>query len=871
MILIPGYDGSIVFETAMDNKAMERELNSLKKKTQSLNNSIQSKQTQKLPLEAQLKKLQKPLDSAKEKISSLRQEEAKLQEVMSGGFNTSFEEFTAAQARMSKLPEEIREAESAAQRLQKEFDGVNNKILALNAGIQRDTKSLELANEQADAIQSKLGGKGLFSGLRKATKGLLTTLGKIGKTISGKVWNSLKTMFSGSGKSGKGLLGDMGKFLSYTFGIRTLYTLFSKLRSAMSEGMKNLANFSTGANASISSMKSALAQLKNSFATAFVPILTVVAPIITSFINMLSSAATAVARLSAMLSGQSSFIKATKVQESYADSLGGTADAAKEAKRQLAGFDEINRLEGKDSSGGGGGGGNAGQTFEEVPVEPLNFDSWGQALDSAISYILNNGIPKLEEGLSKFASWMNGFSANVAEMFSFPGIDEKVSQLGTEVSTVLNEFVNQIDWGTMGTALGSGLDFALHFMTAAVYTFDWATLGGSLADAFDGAVAAVDWYTMGEGIWGKFKIAIDTLTGFLLNMDMGQLAISASNIVKGFFDSMYKTITTTDWKGLGEQVKKFLVNIDWAGVANSVFSTIGAAFGATAEFLWGLIEEAWNFVVDYWLDASERCGGDVVAGLLLGILEGLIGIATWIYNHVFLPIWEGFCEAFGIHSPSTVMKDGGMFLVQGLLNGITSVWNSITGFLGGALNGIKQKFSDAWTSVKKVTTSIWNGIASAIKGAVNGIISGVNGMISGVVSGINSVARAINRMSFTIPSWVPGFGGKHFGFNIPQISAPQIPYLAQGAVIPPNREFLAVLGDQRHGTNIEAPLETIQEAVALVMNDFIDSNMAGHEATVGVLREILAAVLGIEIGDDVIAQAVNRYNRKMAVVEGGTA
>ena len=79
-----------------------------------------------------------------------------------------------------------------------------------------------------------------------------------------------------------------------------------------------------------------------------------------------------------------------------------------------------------------------------------------------------------------------------------------------------------------------------------------------------------------------------------------------------------------------------------------------------------------------------------------------------------------------------------------------------------------------------------------------------------------------------------------------------------------------MVGDQKHGTNIEAPLETIQEAVAMVMDQYAASNLAGQEAIIGVLREILEAILGIEIGDDVIGQAVARYNRKMAVVRGGT-
>ena len=80
---------------------------------------------------------------------------------------------------------------------------------------------------------------------------------------------------------------------------------------------------------------------------------------------------------------------------------------------------------------------------------------------------------------------------------------------------------------------------------------------------------------------------------------------------------------------------------------------------------------------------------------------------------------------------------------------------------------------------------------------------------------------------------------------------------------------MAMLGDQRHGTNVEAPLETIQEAVALVMDGMTGGMMAGFEAVIAILREILEAVMGIEIGDDVIANAVKNYNRKMAVVNGG--
>lgn len=162
-----------------------------------------------------------------------------------------------------------------------------------------------------------------------------------------------------------------------------------------------------------------------------------------------------------------------------------------------------------------------------------------------------------------------------------------------------------------------------------------------------------------------------------------------------------------------------------------------------------------------------------------------------------------------------------------------------------------------------------NSIINGAKGAVNGLIGFFEGMANGVIKCINAIIKGLNKISFDVPEWVPGIGGRKFGFNVKQISEVSIPRLATGAVIPPNKEFLAVLGDQRHGTNIEAPLSTIQEAVALVMQDQTQAILAGFEASVGVQREILEAVLGIQIGDDVIGNAVARYSHKQAVIRGG--
>ena len=114
-----------------------------------------------------------------------------------------------------------------------------------------------------------------------------------------------------------------------------------------------------------------------------------------------------------------------------------------------------------------------------------------------------------------------------------------------------------------------------------------------------------------------------------------------------------------------------------------------------------------------------------------------------------------------------------------------------------------QKF---WIDLAK---KCGNGLIAGFEGAINGIISLFETMINWIVGGIN-------KISFDVPWWlVPVVGSETFGFNIPEVKLGRvsIPRLAEGAVIPANKEFLAVLGDQKRGTNIEAPAELIKQMV----------------------------------------------------------
>ena len=150
----------------------------------------------------------------------------------------------------------------------------------------------------------------------------------------------------------------------------------------------------------------------------------------------------------------------------------------------------------------------------------------------------------------------------------------------------------------------------------------------------------------------------------------------------------------------------------------------------------------------------------------------------------------------------------------------------------GALIAIIVLLVKNWDTVKATAIKVWETIkkawggftswfgrtivqpmVSGFKGAVNSIIGFINGLLSAAANGINSVLKIFNGLSYDIPDWVPVFGGKKFGFSFQMVNPPKIPYLAQGAVIPPNRAFMAVLGDQKHGTNLEAPEDLIRKIV----------------------------------------------------------
>lgn len=242
---------------------------------------------------------------------------------------------------------------------------------------------------------------------------------------------------------------------------------------------------------------------------------------------------------------------------------------------------------------------------------------------------------------------------------------------------------------------------------------------------------------------------------------------------------------------------------------------------------------------------------DCTLQLILAVAQAILDNLPEIISSVFeiIEAVAGFLlSPEGIGRIAEVGFELLVSLVQKLPDALTEIMNGI----GGIIDDILKAFGFD-EGLGKGLSEIWDNIWGIIKGVINTIIGGINGMVSAVENAINFIIDAINSLSWEIPDWVPLVGGETFGFDIPHVSFWKIPELAEGAVIPPNNPFLAVLGDQSSGTNIEAPLDTIKQALQEAM----------------VVGGGQPQVINVYIGQEKIETIVAQANTNLSYISGG--
>lgn len=314
-----------------------------------------------------------------------------------------------------------------------------------------------------------------------------------------------------------------------------------------------------------------------------------------------------------------------------------------------------------------------------------------------------------------------------------------------------------------------------------------------------------------------------------------------------------------DIVNLFKDVTGFIGNVfsgDWGAALDNIINFVSHARILLADLL-DFVGYIFGAIID---TIIEKCGlagtpvGDMLTGikdivqgalgLISGILTGdlekmkqsviqmLTGVKTFVFG-----IWDWF--KLGLTSLLDWLdgKTNGRFheiielaktYVSDVIDGVKQIFGGFIDFLTGVFTLDWEK---AWEGIKEIFRGIWNTIVGVLEAAVNLIIKGINWLIS-----------KLNSLQIKIPDWL---GGGSFGFNIRPIAELQIPRLAKGAIIPPNREFMAVLGDQKQGPNIEAPADLIRQIVREEINNF----GGGENITIKFTGDLaqLARVLSPEI------------------------
>lgn len=765
--------------------------------------------------------------------------------------------------------------------LQGELEALRGRTQALNDQM----RNLGVTgNNTGGMIASAIGGVAsrAFSNLQKGAKSVLKTLGTLVKSGIGKITSSLA-------QSSKGLQTFLNRLGSIAAGALVF--------NVISAGLRNMTNYMGQALLSSASLRTALGNLSGAAQTAAAPLIQVLTPALTALANAAATVFSYIAQLVSFLTGTT--VSAASDAAAGVAGVGSaaeeTAQQIKDANKSLAGFDELERLgEPQQDAGSGGGGGAA--TNQIVP----NYDFQGKSpfLDSVLAAI------KAGDWYQVGALVAQKLNESMAAIDWGP-IDATAIRWSTNLYNGLNGAVQNLDWGLLGSTIGNGLNTVLHFIDTFFQGFDWVTLGAGVGTGLNNLFATVDWGALGRVLSDKLMALLQTLHGFvqtfdwaalgmdiatmfgaaLANIDWVQAAGDLGALAIGILTAINTALTQADWEAIGNTILQMLASVDWVGL----FQQLGQLLANTwpvvlaAVLLPGIASFVTTVLIPKALQALASLVASIVAAIggwpavliaALMVALAVIGgaVAKWLYEHWdeirawFDQKWQEFTEAWS--NFWTGVKDKAQEIWSGLNDGWRNFWNDVSNKFSQMGASVSSAWSNFWAGLATNVQNIWSNITSTIRGAVNGIIGFINRMISAVVGGLNGVVDLLNGLSFDVPEFAQGVLGERFGFNIGHVTAPQIPYLAQGAVIPPNREFMAVLGDQNHGTNIEAPLATIQQAVADVMRDNLDGEIAELEAIRSTLLDILEAVYGIDLSKNAVGRAIDRYQTQQAIITG---
>lgn len=601
----------------------------------------------------------------------------------------------------SEIQKEIKQTEKQLDRL------IEKQIRFVETGGNIKSRAFEGMEYDIELARNKL--EGLRTELSTISKTTPKQMDKVRKAVD-RVVKSFGLLDKNVKKSHRGLLTMLGTSILFS----TVFRGLNLITQGFTEGLNNLVQYSDDANSSMSDLKSSLTQLKNGFATAFMPIITTATPALTQLMSVISKATSYVSAFVSALSGKDTYIKAVEVQEDYAASLDKTADSAKKAQKYLSGLDEIRTF-----------------TEPETSVEVS---------------------PK--------------------DMFTEEVINSPILTFADKVRNVINEIkalIGDEDWEGLGMYISNGIARALNFLSEKLKNYNWEGLGHDIGEFLEGIewkdvitnalkLKFDIWATLAQLWFGAFEAApfeTTILSAFALLKFTPLGGMLASKIATSLTSSTaIAKVASAGAKLMGALGASIAAAIGGFAIGQWLYEVItDEEIDMTWAEQFDIIKE--SFSDGTWKEALKLWGNDIRSAFTMMGEE----IVNW-WDDTVVDWYEDEVQPF-------FSKDNWM----------------------AAINGVKEAFAFTW------------------KAAVNGAIELLNKFIDYLNDKMHFEWDGLNILGKQI---IPSGSMQLF-------TVPKIPMLATGAVIPPNAPFMAMLGDQKHGTNIEAPLDTIKQAVREVI------------------------------------------------------
>lgn len=558
---------------------------------------------------------------------------------------TSYDTTSAKAQQYANAVEKAGNAHEVAKAKLNEYaTGANKTATQAQSSFGKVTNAIIKVSSAANNVSGKIYG------------GFKTAFGKV-VSVAKSALSKVRSHFSSTRKSSKGMFDDIGSgvkrglkmLLRYGLGVRGLFVLFRKLRTAAKEGFKNLGGYSDSFNQQVSNLLSASLRLKNAFAAAFQPLASAVLPIVTKIVNGISDALTKLGELLAALTGQKYYYKAVNTTAKYVEKK--TKSTVKKVQKYLSPLDDINLFNDKDTGGDTGDTDNAADPSKMFETKSVS-DKFKDLADRIKALFKSKDWTELGRVL--------GESLNKAlRKIPWAKIEKTSQGIARRIFTLINGFFGAVDWKLVGNTIANGLNTVFRFLSTVVNGLNWKLIGESLAELVTGFVDNFD-----------VNAVISTITGLINGIAVALLAfatnINWAKIGKTISDGIAKLFNDIDWgtiilavsavaNGIAELANKIfgnkkLGNSIGKAIANIFLTAINFAYNLIKNIDFGTIGEAISGAINTFLeemakvDENGLSGWAKLAQSFAGLAIGLLTLLTTALKNVN---WEEVGQAIG--------------------------------------------------------------------------------------------------------------------------------------------------------------------------------------------------------------------------------